>query len=123
MKRERSARILATLGPASATRERILALAQAGATVHFTARSAARCCSQAARPAAGSATWVIGFLPTNDLLTFTSPASSSAEICLDSAESVRPRASSTARPVGCSMKPAPTGWAWSNRSNTTTRRP
>jgi pyruvate kinase len=33
MKRERSARILATLGPASATRERILALAQAGADV------------------------------------------------------------------------------------------
>ena len=33
MKRERSARILATLGPASATRERIHALAQAGADV------------------------------------------------------------------------------------------
>jgi pyruvate kinase len=33
MKRDRSARILATLGPASATRERILALAQAGADV------------------------------------------------------------------------------------------
>ncbi len=33
MKRERSARILATLGPASSTRERILALAEAGADV------------------------------------------------------------------------------------------
>ena len=33
MKRERSARILATLGPASSTRERIRALAEAGADV------------------------------------------------------------------------------------------
>ena len=54
-------------------------------------------------------------LAAEDVVDAAGPVASTA--------GVRPRSSRTARPVGCSMKPAPTGPAASNRSKTMTRRP